>query len=69
MLILTRRINESVDLIDKRSGERVGTVTILGSAQNGVFRVGFDCPAHVKIERDNIKRREGDGTSKDEVQD
>lgn len=57
MLILTRKVSESVDLIDKRSNERLGTIRILGQAANGDVRIGFDCPSHVMIERDDMKRR------------
>lgn len=68
MLVLTRKINESVDLIDNRTGQRIGTVIILGMASNDTVRVGFDCPSHVRIERDNIKRRRSDGDgSKEEI--
>ncbi len=69
MLHLTRRSGESVDLTDNRTGERVGTITLLGIADNGQARIGFDCPAHIRITRDNMKRRDGNGdsASEDEV--
>lgn len=60
MLILTRRTSESVDLTDKRTNERLATVTILGKADNSTVRIGFDCPAHIKIERDDIKDKRSD---------
>lgn len=55
MLILTRRPSEAVDLTDKRTGEVVATVTVLGLVGGGLVRLGFDAPPHVQILRDNAK--------------
>jgi carbon storage regulator CsrA len=57
MLVLTRRTNESVDLIDSLSGVRLATITVTGISANGVVRLGFDCPDYIYIERDDIKNK------------
>jgi carbon storage regulator CsrA len=57
MLQLTRRVNEAVELRDTRTGEIIGTVIILGFTRAAV-RVGFECPKHIAVVRDNAINRE-----------
>lgn len=54
MLILTRRVNESV-VITHPDGTEV-TVTVLGMVGNQI-RLGFEAPKEVKILRDNAVDR------------
>jgi carbon storage regulator CsrA len=56
MLLLIRRPGESVFLHDKRTKELVGEVKII-AANSGQVRIGFECPPHISIERDDIKNR------------
>lgn len=65
MLFLTRRRGEAVDLTFRETGEVIATVSVVELLPNGVVRLGFNAPAHVKIVRDNIVNNEppdnGDG--------
>ncbi len=54
MLLLTRRINESVYLLDSNTQEVLAEVKII-AINGGLVRIGFECPTHVAIRRDNIK--------------
>lgn len=63
MLVLTRKINEAVELTDSRTGESLGTVTLMGIA-GGVARLGFDFPRHVQILRDDVPDRNNPQTRK-----
>ncbi len=54
MLLLTRRQGESVFLTDKRTNEVIGEVKIM-SANPGAVRIGFACPSHIAITRDDMK--------------
>lgn len=57
MLILTRRKNEAVDLIDRDSGEVLCAVSILELLPNGVVRLGFEADSSVRIVRDNAVQK------------
>ena len=58
MLLLTRKEGESVDLHDTRTNEPIATVTVCALLPNGVIRIGFEAPPHVRILRDNAKNKE-----------
>lgn len=58
MLILTRRVGESVVI-----GEDV-TVTVLGVKGNQV-RIGINAPKHVAVHREEIFERIKNGSSRD----
>jgi sRNA-binding carbon storage regulator CsrA len=60
MLILTRRKNEAVDLIDRQTGEVLATVTVLEFLPNNVIRLGFEALPSMRIVRDNAIDRTGD---------
>ena len=69
MLVLTRRVNEAVELRDTRTGEFIGTVMVLGVA-GAIVRIGFDSPKHVQIMRDdtvNKRRKEDEDTGADDA--
>lgn len=57
MLILVRRQNESVDIIDSRTNEIICTVFMLGSIAAGGARLGFEAPKHINIIRDDARAR------------
>lgn len=57
MLVLTRRLNESVSLMNREGTIVIATVMVLGIAPDGHVRLGFDAPDSVKILRDNARRR------------
>lgn len=61
MLMLTRRVGESVDLIDSTTGRPVAAVQVLALLPNDVVRLGFLAPPHISILRDNAKRRTDNG--------
>lgn len=64
MLILTRRIGESVIIADQSQVKEVGlmvgdqqiTVTVLGVKGNQV-RLGFNAPKHIAVHREEIFKR------------
>jgi sRNA-binding carbon storage regulator CsrA len=57
MLVLGRKENESVIMVDTRTGERVGVVT-LTRCRDGKGRMAFESPAHIKIARSEVYREE-----------
>ena len=52
-LALGRRIGESIDLHDSRTGEWIATITVTKIA-GGQCRLAFDCPDHVRILRTEL---------------
>lgn len=74
MLMLTRRRNEQIDLIDKSSGNVFCTISVLEFLPNNVVRLGFEADQSVRIVRDDAKRRHspegnGNGTQDEEFDD
>jgi len=58
MLILTRRVGQGIDLKDRRQEDAdLCTVYVL-DVTNGVVRLGFNAPEHVRIVRDDARRRD-----------
>ena len=57
MLMLTRRINESVTLTDERTGETIGEVKLMGILSRNQVRLGFDIAPHVHVLRDNAVKK------------
>jgi carbon storage regulator CsrA len=53
-LALGRRIGESIDLTDSRTGEWIATITVTKIA-GGQCRLAFDCPDHVRILRAELQ--------------
>ena len=53
MLVLTRRIGESVILFDRRSGDLIGRV-ILDRSDPAKARIGFDLPDKIGIAREEL---------------
>jgi sRNA-binding carbon storage regulator CsrA len=65
MLVLTRRAGESVFMTDTRTGEHLGEVKFIAYSSNGTLRIGFECPKHIAIVRDNANplKEEADAES------
>lgn len=58
MLILTRYPGETVEITAEAAASI--TVTVMDVMSNGVVKLGFDGPGHVRFMRDNaIRRRPG----------
>ena len=55
MLILTRYPGEAVEITAEAPASI--TVTVMDVMSNGVVKLGFDGPAHVRFLRDNAQRR------------
>ena len=59
MLILTRRVGESLSLSEFREGDEV-TVSVVEVKGNQV-RIGITAPRHVSVDRDDQKQGAKDG--------
>jgi carbon storage regulator CsrA len=57
MLVLTRRAGESVFLTDSNTGQSLGEIKILNVTPGHGVRIGFDCPAHISIVRDDVNEQ------------
>lgn len=55
MLVLTRKEGEAVDITDRRTGQHIATVVILGVKSGGNVRIGFEGEPHIKFLRDDAK--------------
>ena len=53
MLVLTRRPGESAFLTDTRTGEDLGEIKFISLTPHDTLRIGFECPLHISIVRDN----------------
>ena len=53
MLILTRHHGESIDLLDRETGEIIATIRVMSVSAQGNVRLGFEAPDWVQILRDN----------------
>lgn len=54
MLILDRSINESVELFDRKTGERLATVVLTNVRSLNKVDLGFNAPASVGIVRGEL---------------
>lgn len=70
MLLLTRYVGESVDLIDRDTRRVIATVSVLALLPNDNVRLGFNAGPEISIVRDNAKRRmESEQESNDQEDD
>lgn len=67
MLILTRKQGESIDLVDKRSGEIIASVMVLAFLPNGIVRLGFDADSNINIIRDDMIKEKESGNQNESV--
>lgn len=56
MLVMKRRRRERLFMTDGRTGETLGTMTLL-DIEGGSVRIGFDLPPHVDVVREEAKNQ------------
>lgn len=62
MLVLGLNLEENIELVDTRTGEKIATIKYLGR-KNGIERLGFEAPRHINIGRKKLTRGRADGSS------
>lgn len=55
MLVLTRKLNQSIVLTDKRTGQKVEVFLV--EVRGDQVRLGFDAPPHIVVDRSEIAER------------
>lgn len=60
MLVLTRKLNEVVDITDQH-GLLIGTVKVV-NIKDSQIRLAFDFPLHIRVDRHEVTlRRQSEG--------
>ena len=59
MLILKRKKDAGVTLLDRETGREIGHVVVAGIENDYAVFLGFDCPGSVTVLRDELLVREG----------